>query len=76
MHIDCDLYSSTKDILDALGKQLVCGSIIVFDEFFNYPGWTQHEFKAFMEFIESGKRTFEYIGYVYKHSQVAIRILS
>jgi hypothetical protein len=76
MHIDCDLYSSTKTILDLLGEQLICGSILVFDEFFNYPGWKQHEFKAFMEFVENGKRTFEYLGYVYKHSQVAIRIMS
>jgi hypothetical protein len=76
MHIDCDLYSSTKTILDLLGERFVCGSIIVFDEFFNYPGWKHHEFKAFMEFVESGTRRFEYIGYVYKHSQVAIRITS
>jgi hypothetical protein len=76
MHVDCDLYSSTKTILDLLGEQLVCGSIIVFDEFFNYPGWRQHEFKAFTEFTESRKRMFEYIGYVYKHSQVAIKIIS
>ncbi|MEW5872797.1 MAG: class I SAM-dependent methyltransferase [Chloroflexota bacterium] len=75
-HIDCDLYSSTKEILDNIGHKLIRGSILVFDEFFNYPGWKHHEFKAFMEFIETSQKKFEYIGYVYRHSQVAIRILS
>jgi len=74
MHLDCDLYSSTKVVFDLMGERLVKGSILVFDEFFNYPGWKQHEFKAFMEFTENNKRNFEYIGYVYKHSQVAVRM--
>jgi hypothetical protein len=76
MHIDCDLYSSTKTVFDLTGGRLVRGSILVFDEFFNYPGWKEHEFKAFMEFIESSRKDFEYIGYVYRHSQVAVRMLS
>ncbi|MBK9925445.1 MAG: class I SAM-dependent methyltransferase [Anaerolineales bacterium] len=76
VHIDCDLYSSAKIIFDMVGHRFINGTIIVFDEFFNYPGWKNHEFRAFMEFIESNNRKFEYIGYVYKHSQVAIRILS
>jgi hypothetical protein len=25
--------------------------VIVFDEYFNYPGWRAHEYKAFQEFI-------------------------
>jgi len=76
VHIDCDLYSSAKIIFDMAGERFINGTIIVFDEYFNYPGWKNHEFKAFMEFIESSKKKYEYIGYVYKHSQVAVRILS
>ncbi len=76
MHIDCDLYSSTKTVFDLMGGKLEKDSILVFDEFFNYPGWKQHEFKAFMEFIENNNRNFEYIGYVYRHSQVAVRMAS
>jgi hypothetical protein len=59
-----------------MGERLVQDSVIVFDEFFNYPGWKQHEFKAFMEFVENSDRKFNYIGYVYKHSQVAVKIVS
>jgi hypothetical protein len=74
-HIDCDLYSSTKTILNELKHRLINKSILVFDEFFNYPGWKNHEFRAFMEFVEDNNKKYEYIGYVYKHSQVALRII-
>lgn len=74
LHVDCDLYSSTKTIMEQLGDRLAEGSIIVFDEFFNYPGWKHHEFKAFTEFVEVKNIKYEYIGYVYKHSQVSVKI--
>jgi predicted O-methyltransferase YrrM len=76
VHIDCDLYSSSKTIFDLFKDRFVKGTIIVFDEFFNYPGWQYHEYKAFMEFIEENNKKFEFMGYVYVHSQVAVRILS
>src|SRR5271165_4279328 len=31
LHIDCDIYSSTKTVLDALAKRLHSGSVVVFD---------------------------------------------
>jgi len=51
LHIDCDLYSSTKIILDNLGNRLVPGSILIFDEYWNYEGYRDHEYKAFQEFL-------------------------
>ena len=39
LHVDCDLYSSTKTVLDLVGPRLVPGSIVAFDEYFNFPGW-------------------------------------
>lgn len=74
IHIDCDLYSSTRTVFNAFRERIRAGTVLVFDEFFNYPGWENHEFKAFMEFIEQEQRSFEYLGYVYKHSQVAVKI--
>lgn len=74
MHIDCDLYNSTKTIFDNLEKQIVTGTIICFNEYFNYPGWKKGEFKAFNEFVSRAGRKFEYLGYVYKHSQVVVKI--
>jgi hypothetical protein len=77
MHLDADLYSSTKTVLDILGDRIVPGTIIQFDEYFNYPGWqNKGEYKAFMEFVESREVQFEYLSYCYRHEQVSVRILS
>lgn len=75
LHVDCDLYSSTRTIFDLLGSRLVDGSVIVFDEYFNYPGWREGEYRALAEYAESTQSRFEYIGYCGHHEQVAIRWL-
>jgi hypothetical protein len=69
LHIDCDLYSSTKTIFDLLAPRIVRGTVIVFDEYFNYPGWQQHEHKAFEEFKSAGI-VCKPIGFVPSHQQV------
>jgi hypothetical protein len=46
----------------------------VFDEFFNYPGWRQGEYRAFTEFVEEQGVCFEYVGYCRHGQQVAVRI--
>jgi hypothetical protein len=74
LHVDCDLYSSTKTIFDLLGPRIRSGTVIVFDEFFNYPGWRIHEFKAFMEFVGSYGLKYEYFGMVPSHQQVGVII--
>lgn len=75
LHVDCDLYSATKTVLDRLAPLLVEGTVIVFDEYFNYPGWQQGEYKAFAEFIESHDRlSYDYIGYIRNGGQVAVRL--
>ena len=75
LHIDCDLYSSTKIILNQLTRQLVPGSVILFDEYINYPGWQLDEFRAWQEHVTKHCVNYEYIGYVSRHQQVAVRIL-
>ncbi|SAK84314.1 Demethyldecarbamoylnovobiocin O-methyltransferase [Caballeronia calidae] len=74
LHIDCDLYSSTKVIFENLGGRIKPGCIIVFDEYLNYPGWKDGEIKAFHEFLEAHHLAYEYIGYNAKHEQVAVVI--
>ena len=76
MHIDCDLYSSTCTILDALAANIVPGTIIIFDEYLNYPGWQQDEFRAWQEHVVKYHRRYEYIGRVNAHQQVAVRVLA
>ncbi|MBT2268482.1 TylF/MycF/NovP-related O-methyltransferase [Rhodococcus erythropolis] len=74
LHLDADLYSSTKTVLDLLGDRLVPGSIVVFDEFFNYPGWQQHEYRAWTEFVTRTGISFEYLGYTVDNEQVIVEI--
>lgn len=73
LHIDCDLYSSTKTILNNLGSRIEPGTIIIFDEYFNYPNWQEHEYKAFQEFVKDNNIKYEYIAF--SHTQMALRIL-
>jgi len=74
IHIDSDLYSSAKTIFDCLKDNIVSGTVIVFDEFFNYPDWENGEYRAFMEFIEKTKLDFSYLGYCYNDEQVSVKI--
>lgn len=74
MHVDCDLYSSTKTILDLLKDRIQPGTIILFDEYFNYPNWQKHEFKAFREYVSDNHVEYEYLGYA--RQQVTVRILA
>jgi hypothetical protein len=74
LHIDCDLYSSTKTIFDCLADRIVAGTVIVFDEYFNYAGWQQGEFKAFQEYVARTGVTYNYITYNHEHQQVAVKV--
>lgn len=74
VHVDCDLYSSTTTVLDLVGPRLVEGSVIVFDEYFNYPGWERHEHRAWQEYVERTGTEFVHEAYTVDHEQVAMRI--
>lgn len=76
LHVDCDLYSSTKTIFEVLSNRIRPGCVIVFDEYFNYPGWEKGEYKAFHEFLLRADLRYEYIGYNRLHEQVAVKIKS
>jgi hypothetical protein len=76
IHIDCDIYSSTKAVFDNLGDNLYEGSIIVFDEYYNYPGFKEHEFKAFQEFLISNSKKAKCIAFNLNFEQAAFEIVS
>ncbi len=75
LHIDCDLYSSTRTVLELLTPRIRPGTVIQFDEFFNYPGWTGGEHKAFKEFCAGRGAVIEHLGYVSGDEQFSVRIL-
>jgi hypothetical protein len=72
LHIDCDLYSSTKCVFDALSCRLQAGTVIVFDEYFNFPGWENDEHRALAEAARDAGFAYEYILYNPRGQQVAI----
>jgi predicted O-methyltransferase YrrM len=75
LHIDCDLYSSTKTIFELCVNRIHSGTVIVFDEYFNYNGWENGEYKAFQEFVRANNIEYQYLGYNRFHEQVAVIIL-
>ena len=61
-HIDCDIYSSTRTVLEGIGPYLQTGSIIVFDELIHYPGFLANEMLALYEFACDTGTTFEWVS--------------
>jgi hypothetical protein len=59
LHVDSDIYSSAKCAFDVFKSNIVEGTIIVFDELWNYPYYKDHEMKAFAEFLEETGLWFE-----------------
>jgi hypothetical protein len=55
VHFDADLYSSTAFCLHEVTKYLADESIFIFDEYHNYPGWEEHEHKAFVEWLAANR---------------------
>ena len=64
VHIDCDLYSSTKYVLDTISKYMADECIIVFDEIFNFNEYdgAASELRALQEFILENEVKTEWIG--------------
>lgn len=79
LHIDCDLYSSTKDILYSdIRNYIKPGTIIVFDEWYYNMVDTeenrQHEQKLFYEWVKDFNIQFSLIPPVEKERQI-VKIL-
>jgi len=72
VHLDMDTYSPTKFTLKKLKPYLVNNSIIVFDEFYNYLGWKNGEFKALNEVFKEDEYLFR--GFNVNSSQCYIQI--
>jgi hypothetical protein len=63
LHIDSDLYSSAKLILNCLNHLIISGTVIVFDDMYPwqdesiYLNWANGEFKAMNEWFNEKKRS-------------------
>jgi O-methyltransferase len=63
VHIDCDLYESTKMVLNKISPIIQEGTLLVFDDWFNFKGnKNKGEQKAFYEYF-NGQIKWNYIEY-------------
>jgi predicted O-methyltransferase YrrM len=62
-NVDCDLYSSTKVVLDQLADRIGPGTVLVFDEYLINDQWRQDEYKAFQEAVASHGWRYEYLAF-------------
>ena len=74
VHVDCDIYASTATIFQQLRDRLRPGTVLVFDEYFNYPNWQRHEWRAFQEFVRDTGTGYTYLGFAQKNGHVAVRL--
>lgn len=51
IHVDCDLFSSTRTCLAHLLPRSGPGTLVVFDEYYNYEVFAEHEWLAWHEAI-------------------------
>lgn len=76
LHIDCDLYSSTKTVLESLNHLIVPSTVIVFDEWYynhlNIPQNRQHEQKAFYEWAATYQRSFRLLPALEDERQIVL----
>ena len=74
INVDCDIYSSTKTVLELLAPRMVVGSVIVFDEYIGNEHWREDEFKAFQEAVVKYGWQYEYLCFSFFTKQVAVKI--
>ena len=70
--MDLDLYGSTKFTLERIKPYLVKGSIILFDELYNYINWKEGEYKALKEIFKDYEYVFK--SFNVNHEQAVIQI--
>lgn len=73
IHIDCDIYSSTKTILNYMKPYIKKNTVILFDELIGYPDFEKNEIKAWIEFINATRVEYQYL--YSSREQVSLKIL-
>lgn len=74
VNVDCDLYSSTLDILENLHGRIVPGTIVIFDEYIGHQTWRQDEFRAWRECCKRFGWKYEYLAFSLSTKQAIVRV--
>ena len=74
VHMDIDTYESSKFVLEKIKPFLIKGSIILFDELYNFEGWDVGEYKALTEVFD--EKDYSFVSFSTDTSQATIKILN
>lgn len=72
LHVDTDTYTPCRYVLEKTIHLWRSGTIILFDELIGYPGWKEHEYKAWQEILALHQIEFEYIAFADEQALVRI----
>jgi hypothetical protein len=63
VHVDCDTYAATVDVLEFCADYVEHGLIMHFDDYFGFPDWRTGGFKALREISEKRRWRLTYLSY-------------
>ena len=71
-HMDMDTYTPSTYTLSKIKPFLCKGSVILFDEFYGFPNWQHHEYKAFTETFNENE--YKYMAFTAEGTSSVIKI--
>ena len=63
VHVDCDTYAATVDVLQFCADYVEHGIVLHFDDYFGFPHWRTAGFKALQEIAEKRRWRLTYLAY-------------
>jgi hypothetical protein len=76
VHVDCDTYAATVDVLELCSDYVEHGLVIHFDDYFGFPNWRTGGFKALKEISEKRRWRLSYLSYGTKEAAVLVETRS
>jgi hypothetical protein len=70
VHVDCDTYAATVDVLEFCADYIGHGLVFHFDDYFGFPNWRTGGFKALQEISEKRRWRLTYLSYGTKEAAV------
>lgn len=70
VHVDCDTYAATVDVLELCAGYVEEGIVFHFDDFFGFPNWREAGFKALHEMADRQAWQLTYLSYGTKEAAV------
>jgi predicted O-methyltransferase YrrM len=63
LHLDCDTYEATADVLDRIKDRLTPKSVVIFDDYHGVWGYREGQFRAWAEFVAAQVVAYRYVAF-------------